>query len=250
MSDDRPLEPAEIAHLEAQAEKERASAARHDAEAGKADAEARELLAEAESSEIKLEREREKRDDELLEDKHFHLYVFDSEVTDSSVATAQKTISTWVRRAEADKKKAEIELQINSPGGSVFAGFAFIDFLTDVQARGHKVTTVAIGMAASMAGVILQVGRPRVMGANCLLLIHEAQFMAFGDYGDVTDHVRMVDIMHDRILTLFADRAQEAGKDGTTVKKLKRRWARKDWWLPAQECFEEWGFCDEIRGGA
>ena len=46
----------------------------------------------------------------------------------------------------------------------VIAGLALYDFIQTLRRKGHKVTTVSYGMAASMAGILLQAGDVRVMG--------------------------------------------------------------------------------------
>ena len=182
----------------------------------------------------------EKRDEELLKNHRHNVYVFDKSVSDSTVKDAIKEITSWTRAGE----DLDIELQINSPGGDIFAGFAFVDFLAEVR-RNHNVTTVAYGMAASMGGVLLQAGTKRIMGKNAMLLLHEGSLGAIGDYDSVKDRVKLMELLHDNILRIFASRARPINKK-TTERWIKARWSRKDWWLTANDCLEL-GFCDEVR---
>ncbi len=228
-SDSRPLEPAETAHLEARALKEQA-------ETRKLDAEARYARAQADAAELLLDREHEKRAKELAADEHHRVYVFDQAVSDTSVKRCINQLTTWARQ----DPKCAIEVQINSPGGSIFDGFALIDFIRDLREKGHHVTMLAYGMAASMAGVLLQVADTRVMGANCLMLIHEGSLGAMGDFDKVEDRVELMKLMHKRILTLFTARANVS--EGF----IRTRWRRKDWWLTAETALKH-GFIDEIR---
>jgi ATP-dependent Clp protease protease subunit len=195
----------------------------------------------AETSLVKLkhdaDREDEKRKEELTANKYHLTYLFDTGVSDSTVKACIKQLATWTRQADGE---ITVELLINSPGGDVVEGFALMDYLANMAAQGHTVNTTAYGMAASMGGVLLQAGARRAMGKNSVLLIHEAQFGAVGSYGEVEDRVKLVNIFHERILSLFADRAN------VTKSFIKRNWNRKDWWLDADTSLKH-GFIDEIK---
>ena len=228
---------AEARKAEAEAEKFAAEAKYHAAETRKSIAEAKEQEAQAALAQIGLDREKHKREKELAADEFHHRYLFDKEVSETSVKECIKQFALWERTN--GRGPLVIDLVINSPGGSVFDGFALIDYINGMQAREHTVNTVAYGMAASMAGVILQIGDTRKMGSNALLLIHEASFGAFGSFGKVEDQVKMVELMHNRILDLFASRSN------FTKSQIKNRWRRRDWWINAQDCLKH-GFIDEI----
>ncbi len=235
--------PEELEEVKAKAAQALAGARKWDAEAKAAEAEARKVTAEAEAAELTLvkaqfdvDREVEKRKEELAANKHHYTYLFDKEVGEASVKDAVKQLAIWERNAT---EPLTIELVIDSPGGSVFDGFHLIDYIDRLQAQGHVVNTTAYGMAASMAGVLLQVGQTRRMGKNALILIHEASFGAMGSFGKVEDQVKMVELMHNRILELFASRST------LSKAKIKNRWSRKDWWIDAQES-KKLGFIDEI----
>ena len=177
----RPLHESEIAiaNNEAQAQEHKALAAKANAEATKAKAEAREATIKAERAQIELDREHHKRRKELAADEFFHTFLFDSEVTETSVKTC-------------------------------------------------------------LGGVLLQVGKTRAMGSNALLLIHEASFGVSGQFGKIEDQVKMVELMHDRILSLFAERSN------LSKATISRRWRRRDWWIDSNDCLKH-GFVDEVR---
>lgn len=216
--------------------KNEAEAAAFLATRDKETAEARKLQAEAEWAEIELRSKQRAEDNELAKDVHHHVYVFDKEVTEASVKACITQLAAWSRQ----DPKCGIEIQVNSPGGSIFDGLALIDFIRGLRTSGHHITMVAIGMAASMAGVILQAADTRAMGANALMLIHEGSLGAIGDFGKVEDRVALMKLMHERILDLFADRA--------VVSKtyIRNHWKRKDWWLDSAEALKL-GFVDEVR---
>lgn len=230
----RALEPAEIAALEAEAEK-------HRAERDFFRAQTRKEKAQAIASEIVARTKQRDEKNELAKDTQHHVYVFDLSVAASSVKACVQQMSLWSRQDPG----CDMELQINSPGGDIFSGFALIDFIRDLQCKGHEVTTVAFGMAASMGGVILQAGTTRVIGSNALLLIHEGQLGASGDYGEVQDRLKLMGMLHERILGLFEERAKPIN-DKTTKRYIRNHWERKDWWLTADDCLKL-GFVDEVR---
>lgn len=202
---------------------------------------ARKERAFADRAELDLEREKEKRDKELLENDRFKVYLFDSEVSDGSVKKCIAQLTQWHRQDPG----CDIEIKVNSPGGSILAGFELIDFIRDLRNEGHTVTMVAYGMAASMAGVLLQAADHRVMGENAFLLIHEGSLGAIGDWGDVEDRVELMQMFHKRILGLFEARAKPINKKTTTT-FIKNRWKRKDWWIPSEEALKL-GLVDEVR---
>ncbi len=206
------------------------------------EAETRERLAEAKQAEIVLRAKERVEKDELAKNQHNFVYSFDKPVSEGTVKECINQLTTWSRQ---NPKGAHIEIQINSPGGGVIEGFALIDFLHDLRHKGHTIDIVALGWAASMAGVILQAGDRRVMGENAILLIHKAQFGASGSFDQIEDRVKMVKLMQDRILHLFESRAKDINPK-TTRKFIERNWDRKDWWLSAQEA-AKLGFIDEVR---
>jgi ATP-dependent Clp protease protease subunit len=145
-------------------------------------------------------------------------------------------LTEWSRKEPG----CPIEIRFNSPGGSVIDGMAFWDFLMSLKRDGHHLTTVAIGYAASMAGILLQAGDTRVMYAESWLMIHEVSFGARGKIGDIEDTVEWVKKIQARVIDIFAERSR------LSKAQIKRNWARKDWWLDARESLRD-GFIDEIR---
>lgn len=215
--------------------------ARTRAETRRIEALAQVAEAKAELAAIALNRERDKREKELAADDFHRVYVFDSDVTAGSVKKCVAQLAEWSRK----EPRCDIEIQINSPGGSIFDGFALVDFIRGLRTQGHEITMVAYGMAASMGGVLLQAADNRVMGENAFLLIHEGSLGAIGDFGDVEDRVELMKQLHERILTLFVERATPINPK-TTRTFIRNRWKRKDWWLSAEDA-AALGFVDEIR---
>ena len=256
MSEDssRPLEPAETKKIEAETEKILAEIAKLNAEAEaetiKAQAEARQadaeaLRAAAETVAINtsvrllqhdVDREDERRQDELAAHRYHHVYLFKGEVTEDSTQRCMNQLTLWDRK----DPKCDIEIVFNSPGGSLTAGLALWDHIKFIQSRGHQVTTSTVGMAASMAAVLLQAGDIRIMGKESWLLIHEASFGAGGSFGEVEDRVDWIKRIQNRIVNIFAERSN------LTPAQIKKKWTRTDWWIDSNQALE-WGLVDELR---
>ena len=167
------------------------------AEAEKHSAEAESFRAETELEKLNIEFSKiglaaKKRDEaeSLAQDKYHQVFVFDSEVNKTSVDYCIKQLNIWMR----NQPGCSIEIVFDSPGGSVIAGLALYDFIQQVREAGHPVTTSAIGMAASMAGILLQAGDVRIMGKECWLLIHEISTLAVGKIGEIEDEVHLLEI--------------------------------------------------------
>lgn len=230
--------------MAASAEKLKAEAQKALAEARKANLEADNAELEGKSQRIFVEKQEleaklwhEKHAARLNDDDHQRVYRFLESVTSSSVKDAISTLVRWSRTDPG----CPITIIFDSPGGSIIDGFHLFDVIIELRRKGHEITTVAQGMAASMAGVLLQAGDIRVMSEQAALLIHEASFGAMGSYGKVEDQVEFVKKLQKRILKIFANRSNMSEEE------IENKWHRKDWWMLADEALEL-GFCDEVRG--
>jgi ATP-dependent Clp protease protease subunit len=145
-------------------------------------------------------------------------------------------LTEWHRR----DPKCDIDIVFSSPGGSIIDGFELFDFIQELRAKGHKVITGSLGMAASMAGILLQAGDLRWIGHQSWMMIHRAAFGAIGKTFEIEDEVRLVKRIEERIVDIFTSRSN------LTKLKIKRNWDRKDWWIDADEAVTL-GLVDEIR---
>lgn len=216
--------------IDAAVEKARAEAAKAQAEADKARHEAR-------SAEIDADEKVEKRTKALAQDEYHFIYRFSGSVDAGSVTTCINKLNQWSRQHPG----CEFEIIFTSPGGNIIEGFRLFDNLQHFRSLGHKVTTGALGMAASMAGVLLQAGDVRWVGEQSWVLIHRASFGVQGSAFDVEDQLKFVERLEKRIIGIFTSRSD------LTAQKIKRNWDRKDWWLSSDEALEL-GVVDEVRG--
>lgn len=129
----------------------------------------------------------------------------------------------------------EIEVRLNSPGGSVFDGVSIYEALKQHKA---KVTVFVDGLAASIASIIALAGDEIVVGEGAFFMIHQPMAGTFGNRAELE---RMIDIL-DRI---------EAQMVGIYHRKTKLSHAEitkmlsKDTWMSAEEAVDM-GFADKI----
>lgn len=177
---------------------------------------------------------------------HHHEFWFNDGVDEVSVAECAAQLAVWHRL----NKTCPITIKINSPGGHVFDGMYLFDDISayslrewdkrDIPKGKHKTTIVVRGMAASMAGILLQAADHRVVGPEAYILVHEVSTYAGGKLGEIKDEVKFLEKMSDRVADIFVRRS---GK--ITKRQFKQRWDGKEWWLTSEEALAI-GFVDEI----
>lgn len=170
----------------------------------------------------------------VTDDSKLRTYVFDSEVTVRSVSACLKQLNEW-----AGKSKAPIEVVFHSPGGNCDAGFRFIEEVRHLR-RTHLVTTRASGIAASMAGLMLQAGSVRKIGHESTLHLHPPSTSAWGNVHDFRETTARLELTYDRMLAIYATRSH------LTADEIREEVdARCDWYIPAREAIDL-GFADEL----
>lgn len=230
----RELHPAEIAKFEAEALKLKA-------EARKARAEAKAAELAAVVARIKTDDLLDKTAEEAVSDDQLRVYRFGSAVNDASSRACVARLNVWHRL----DPYCPIEIIFNSPGGSVIDGMALFDQITAFSKRGkgtHKITIGCRGMAASMAGILLQAGDHRWIGPESYLLIHEISTGTHGKIGEIQDEVKLIEKMCERVVDIFVKRS----KGKCRRKQFVNAWRRTDWWLDSASALAL-GFVDEIR---
>ena len=206
------------------------------AEVEKTKAETRKVITEAGKSQIEYDKAFRSREKELFTDEENNLYRFSKDVSHHSVQACMSKLTEWHRRSP----KCGMDIIFSSPGGSIIDGFELFDFIQELRSKGHHITTGSLGMAASMAGILLQAGDTRWIGHQAWMMIHRAAFGAIGKTYEVEDEVRLVKRIEERCLDIFVSRSN------LTKIKIKRNWDRKDWWIDADEAVSL-GLVDEIR---
>ena len=164
-------------------------------------------------AEISTRREQRSEDIAMAGDRFKHFYAYNEPVTARSVTECISQLTEWQRLApvvDGVSQPMVITIVFDSPGGSVIDGLHLYDFIQELKFQGHTIITKTLGMAASMAGILLQAGTKRVMGSEAYVLIHEVSFMAGGPIGVVEDEVEFVKMIQARVLDIFARKAARA----------------------------------------
>ncbi|PMD73236.1 ATP-dependent Clp protease proteolytic subunit [Companilactobacillus nuruki] len=138
---------------------------------------------------------------------------------------------------DAQDSDKDISMYINSPGGSVTDGLAIMDTMNFVKS---DVQTIATGMAASMASVLLSSGTKgkRFALPNSTVLIHQPLGGAQGQQTEIEIAAREILKTRERLNHILADNS------GQTFEKLQKDTDR-DNYMTAQEA-KDYGLIDEI----
>ncbi len=152
-------------------------------------------------------------------------------------AVANTVIAQLLFLAHEDPKK-DIQLYINSPGGSVTAGMAIYDTMQFVK---PDVATMCVGIAASMGSFLLAAGKKgkRLSLPNSEILLHQVSVDSIG--GQATE----IEISARQILKTKARLNQILAKStGQNLAKVEKD-TERDFWLSAEEA-KAYGVVDEI----
>lgn len=166
----------------------------------------------------------------LLKD---HIIFIGGQVDDymASLVTAQLLF------LQAQDPKKDIQIYVNSPGGSVTAGLAIIDTMNHVK---NDISTVCVGMAASMGAMILSSGTKgkRFALPHAEVMIHQPLGGVEGQASDI--EIRAKHIIKTKH-TLYKMLAKNTGK---TMEEIEKDGDR-DFWMSADEA-KKYGIVDKV----
>ena len=131
----------------------------------------------------------------------------------------------------------DIELHINSYGGSVFASISIFNYL---KSLGKNITTINDGICASGASLIFMVGDERIMPENTMLMIHRASTFAWGNGNELREQADILEKL-DNSTVMANYKNHFKGTDDELMELID-----KETWLSADECLEK-GFCTEVK---
>lgn len=94
-------------------------------------------------------------------------------------------------------------MQINSPGGSVYAGIAIANMIKQLSMNGHKTIAFVEGLAASIASVIMCACDKVVMGESSLCMIHNCWSVVQGDSNTLRKEADTMDVMNEAIISFY-----------------------------------------------
>lgn len=166
----------------------------------------------------------------LLEDR----IVFISGPIDDNVANS---VVAQLIFLEAKDPNKDIVIYINSPGGSVSAGLAIYDTMNYIKC---DVSTVCIGLAASMGAFLLSSGTKgkRFGLPNCEIMIHQPLGGAQGQASDIQIQANQIQKIKDKLNKILAENTSQ------TLKKISMDTDR-DFYMSAEEALK-YGLIDKI----
>ncbi len=138
---------------------------------------------------------------------------------------------------ESEDQKKDIQLYINSPGGSVTAGLAVYDTIQYVK---PDVSTICMGMAASMGAFLLASGakKKRFALPNSKILIHQVMGGVEGQAADIKIQAEEIIRVRDQVNKILA---QHTGKPLSVIEKDTDR----DFYMTAQQA-KQYGIVDNV----
>ena len=138
---------------------------------------------------------------------------------------------------ESVDPEKDIQIYINSPGGSVSAGLGIYDTM---QLVASDVATICTGLAASMGAVLLTAGAPGKRSAlpHSRVMIHQPLGGAQGQASDIEITAREIMKTKRELYGILA------AHSGVSVKKIEKD-ADRDYWLSAAEA-RDYGLIDEV----
>lgn len=168
----------------------------------------------------------------LLENRIILLY---GQIDDNMAAS----ITSQLLFLEQEDPEADITMYINSPGGSVTAGFAIYDTMQYIK---PDVRTIGIGIAASMAAFLLSAGAQdkRYVLPNSEVMIHQPLGGAQGQATDIQIVAKNIQRTKERLYTIMANNT------GQSYDKVYEA-CERDNYLSAQEALD-FGLVDKILG--
>ncbi len=151
-------------------------------------------------------------------------------------AVANTVIAQFLFLDNQDSKK-DIKLYVNTPGGSVTAGMAIYDTMQHVKA---PVSTICVGLAASMGAVLLAAGKTgkRFALPNSEILLHQVMGGAEGQASEIEITAKHIIKIKDRLNHIIAKHT------GQPLQQIEKD-VDRDFWLDPKEA-KEYGLIDEI----
>ncbi|MBE6971856.1 MAG: ATP-dependent Clp endopeptidase proteolytic subunit ClpP [Ruminococcaceae bacterium] len=138
---------------------------------------------------------------------------------------------------EAQDPDKDIQMYINSPGGSVTAGMAIYDTMQYIKC---DVSTICVGLAASMGAFLLSAGTKgkRIALPNAEIMIHQPSAGTQGQITDMAIHLKRLETIKKRMNQIMADNT------GHTLDEMTAA-CERDNFMTAEEA-KEFGLIDKV----
>jgi len=129
----------------------------------------------------------------------------------------------------------EINLRINSDGGSVFEGLTIYNAL---KRKDANINVAVDGLAASIASIIAMSGNEISMAANAFMMIHDPWTVSAGTAEDLRKTADLMDSVRENLLNVYVDRTRGEADNISTMMAAET-------WMTADQAMEN-GFIDSI----
>ena len=148
------------------------------------------------------------------------------------------TIVAQLLYLAADDPDRDINMYINSPGGSVYDGMAIYD---TIQQLPCDVSTICVGLCASFGTVLLASGTPgkRYALPNSTIMMHQPWSGMQGQASDIEIHARETLRIQDRLRQIIADHTDQPYEQVA-------RDTDRDFWMTAEQAVE-YGLVDQVH---
>jgi ATP-dependent Clp protease protease subunit len=153
---------------------------------------------------------------------------------DDQVANVIQAQLLFLQSVDANR---DIQMYINSPGGSVYAGLGIYDTMQYIR---PDVATICTGMAASMGAVLLCAGQEgkRTALPHARVMIHQPLGGAQGQASDIEITAREILKLKDELYQIIAKHS------GQSIEKVNQD-SDRDYWMKAEEA-KAYGMVDEV----
>ena len=152
-------------------------------------------------------------------------------------ATTASLVVAQLLYLEAQDPDKDIQMYINSPGGSITDGMAIYDTMQYIKC---DVSTICVGMCASMAAFLLNAGAKgkRLALPNAEIMIHQPSAGTQGQVTDMAIHLRRFEIIKKRMNRIMAENTGKSIEEITTA-------CERDNFMQAEEA-REFGLIDKV----
>ena len=147
------------------------------------------------------------------------------------------TLQAQLLYLDSVDSERDINIYLNTPGGSVYAGLGIYDTMQFIQSR---VATICTGMAASMGAVLLVAGEKGMRAAlpHSRVMIHQPLGGIQGQASDIEITAREILKLKDELYQIISDHS------GQNVEKIRQD-ADRDYWMTAEEALQ-YGMIDKV----
>lgn len=158
------------------------------------------------------------------------------EIVDDKYADSETSAISFRDALKDIGEVSDIEININSPGGSVFSGIAIYNMLKNHDA---KITVNILGVAGSISSVIAMAGDKVVMPSNAFLMVHEVWSPFIGNSKEMRKFADDLEQINKSVFNSYIEKSPDIDQE------LLAKMMEDETWLDANQAYEL-GLVDEV----